>query len=83
MAKAGRPKGSTNERADYIRMLVIDAIDWQQLPDDLKQVSPRERLRFIASILNKVLPRPTPDYISEGKQINFIITEEGEDILVE
>jgi hypothetical protein len=83
MAKAGRPKGSTNERADYIRELVIDAVDWKQLPEDLKQVSPRERLRFIASILNKVLPRPVPEIGADDQEINFLIVPEGKEVVVE
>jgi len=70
---AGRKKGSTNEQADAIRKLVIEAIDWERISDDLEAVSPRERLRFISSVLNKVLPKPIGDSLEHDDRIQFVM----------
>ena len=70
---AGRKKGSTNEQADAIRKLVIEAIDWERISDDLEAVSPRERLRFISSVLNKVLPKPIGDSNLDHDKVQFVM----------
>ena len=65
--------GKREAQADAIRKLVIEAIDWDRISDDLKAVTPRERLRFISSVLNKVLPKPIGDSNLDHDKVQFVM----------
>ena len=83
----GRPKGAKNKTTEYLYRQVSSLIEnnWARLQADIESLEPKERVRFIASLLTFVLPKPKP--IEEkndegaGCGITLIVDQETKDLL--
>ncbi len=55
----GRPKGSKNKTSEAIREKILSLLEnnLQNIETDLNELKPRERLRFIVSILPYAVPK--------------------------
>ncbi|MBC8984775.1 hypothetical protein H9X96_03190 [Pedobacter sp. N36a] len=57
----GRPRGSKNKATENMKQAVKDLIDsnWKIIGDDIKKLSPKDRVAFIEKLVAYVLPKTT------------------------
>lgn len=56
---SGRPKGSANKLTKELRAILKDIVysELEQIPENLKNLPPKERIELLAKLLPYVLPK--------------------------
>lgn len=81
----GRPKGSQNEKAKYIKDWLISLIgsNAKDISQSFRNLPMKERCKFISSILPYVLPKQTESKIKANVDLNNLSDEQIDNIISE